>query len=324
MKLSLGTKLMHALGPVGVKLAKKSPIIFGVVGGIAMGAGIFLACKNTYEKLDDAVDDVRDRLDEVRHPEETVNEKGERVSLEPDGKDILKAYGFAVVRIGRVYVVPATLIFGGSICIAKGYSILLKTNASLASAYAVLESQYNRYRDSVRNELGDEKDMHFAYGTKKSVKVKENVDIDGVNIQTDGSYPLYEGDKRYSMYARIFDAGNPNWKGVSTYNELFLQSAQNYFNNLLYTRRSGIVTLAEVYDYFDFPYEDYGLTLGWIKNGDGNGVVDFGLHSVANRFGDEDGYHINYILDFNCKGLYQGYRNEKIFERNVPNKKEVA
>ena len=303
---TVGSKILRKMGPLGLKLQKKAPLIFAVTGGVSIAAGTVLACRATL-KLKDTLEDIKEDIDSVKATEPEIDENGNEVSIEPEAKDIFYAYIRAGWKMTKLYGPAAACLAGGCFCLIRSYSILTKTNAALVSAYTVLESEFDKYRERVRQEAGVEKDKHYMYGTGKPQKYHTEVtDNDGTTIVEDGSAKTIE-ESDYdimSQYSRIFDECNPNWKGICAYNELFLHSQQNICNNLLGAR--GWLTLNEVYDMLGYEPVDYGFVVGWVKGGDGNGVVDFNLEPYSCH--SKDSYKLSYLLDFNVKSLYHDRR----------------
>lgn len=87
--------------------------------------------------------------------------------------------------------------------------------------------------------------------------------------------------------AFVFDEGNSNWTRNSDHNVLFLRSVQNHMNDMLQIR--GHVFLNDVFDALRMPRVPAGQLLGWFKDDQGSGHIDFGAV-------EKDGL---FLLEFN-------------------------
>ena len=104
-----------------------------------------------------------------------------------------------------------------------------------------------------------------------------------------------------SPYARFFDETVYEWKPDPLMNKCFLDAQQRYANNLLEAR--GHIFLNEVYDMLGFQRTREGAVVGWIKNGDGDGYVDFGIYDGNERSrAFVNGHETSILLDFNVDG----------------------
>ena len=83
-------------------------------------------------------------------------------------------------------------------------------------------------------------------------------------------------------------------------NRIFLQCQQNYANHLLQSR--GHVFLNDVYDSLGLERSKAGAIVGWVRNGEGDGYIDFGIFEVQNsRFINQ--LERSIWLDFNVDGV---------------------
>ena len=96
------------------------------------------------------------------------------------------------------------------------------------------------------------------------------------------------------IYTRRFDQANRNWTAKSENNRMFLRTSQDWANNVLQVR--GHIFLNDIQDMLGFDRTSQGQLVGWLKNGDGDGFVDFGVTEVE----DEPGV---FLLTFNPDGV---------------------
>lgn len=97
-----------------------------------------------------------------------------------------------------------------------------------------------------------------------------------------------------SKYARVFDSSCSAWEKDRTFNLMYLQATQNYFNDILKAR--GYVFLRDIYEYLGIPVTATSLIVGWVydlKNGVGDNYIDFCIQAT-------DGADIQ--IDFNVDG----------------------
>lgn len=179
-----------------------------------------------------------------------------------------------------------------------------KRNVALIAAYKTIEEAFKAYRNRVKEAYGDEVDYMFKNGLRKeSVIEAAYTDKDGVEHPTEERTEYVKDPNGYSMYSVIFDKGNPNWSNDEGYNRCFLQTQQNYFNNILSVR--GHIFLNEVYEALGFDHTNAGAIMGWVL-GSGNDYVDFGLFNTEQEKARDfiNGYEKAIILDFNVTHVY--------------------
>ena len=114
---------------------------------------------------------------------------------------------------------------------------------------------------------------------------------------------IKSSENTFSIYARCFDAGNPNWEKSPEMNLLFLKQTQVYMTDLL--KSKGYLFLNDVYDKLGMPKTKTGQMVGWIydeKNTIGDNYVDFGIFS-DNNARSVNGYENSIWLDFNVDGV---------------------
>jgi hypothetical protein len=74
-------------------------------------------------------------------------------------------------------------------------------------------------------------------------------------------------------YEVIFDSENPNWFPDSEISLLFLQTQENWMNDLLKAR--GHVFLNEVFTALGFPHTPAGAVTGWTMSENGDHEIMF-------------------------------------------------
>jgi hypothetical protein len=214
-------------------------------------------------------------------------------------------------RLVRVHVArdltklyaPAITLGVASVGLLTGaHVVLTKRNIALTAAYVGLDRVFNEYRSRVRDELGDEKDREFRYGTRLQEVVEETKD--GHELKAIKRVGV---DGKRSQYAVLFDQNNKNWQPQAEYNRTFIQLQQCWANEKL--RAKGHLFLNDVYLALGMEPTPAGQIVGWVLGGNGkttagDGYVDFGLFDpntseVLDFMMGEEG---SVWLDFNVDG----------------------
>ena len=252
----------------------------GVAGVVASGV---LACRATL-KLDDILLDAENTKEKI-HGADLVNySEADKV------RDLALVKVKTAQKIVRLYALPVGLGVLSIGALVSSNRILSGRNASLAAAYAALDSGFTKYRKRVLDDVGADKERQYRYGEEFDVTTDEE------------GHERLELKPGTSIYARFFDQFSKNWQRTPGYNQFFLQAQQNYANDLL--RARGHVFLNEVYDMLGLERSKEGQIVGWVR-GNGDDYIDFGVFEGdqwnAMRFvkGEED----SILLDFNVDGV---------------------
>lgn len=294
-------KLMAKGAVVAAKVSQKSPEICvgaAIVCGIG---GTILACRATL-KVEGVLNAYNDRAEKIHEGEEL--QKAGKTDPEHQylPEDIQRDKFFNMVHCGidilRLYA-PSILLGAMSITlVVSSYRIMAKRQATLLFAYESLQKAYDTYRQRVRDEFGEEKELDIYNGvTEKTIK-----DEDGKKKK------VHELAGPCSMYTRCFDESNRMWKKDAEMNKFFLVCQQAHANDLLKIR--GHLFLNEVLDMLCLPRSPMGQDVGWMLNGGGDGFVSFGIWDATKEAKREfiNGYERCIWLDFNC----DGYIKDKI------------
>lgn len=287
MKL-ISDSVTQAFGKKVLQAKHNSPHIFFAAGVAGVLGGTFLACRATL-KLEDTLDEIKEDVDAVKTRDRSaLMDDGETYESEYS-RDLVYVYAKSTVKIGRLYG-PAIAVTSLSIASLTGSHVqLTRRNAALSATLAAVSKAYDEYRARVREELGEERELDIYRGVRE-----EEVEVDGNKELLRLTDP-----NAWSPYARIFDEANENWRKDADYNRMFIELQQSYVNQRLHAY--GHVFLNEVYDRLGFERTTAGQFVGWVKDGDGDNFIDFGLYeATADDF--RNGYERNIILDFNVDG----------------------
>lgn len=291
-----GRQLLH--------LKKHSPRIT-FVGGVTAGlASTVLACRATL-KLSDTLEQAEElKLKAETAHDEYVSGTGfghdEEYNDKKYSKDLTVIKVKTALNVTKLYA-PAAGLAAVSVALLTGsHMTMSRRNASLTAAYASVDQAFEKYRQRVVEQLGNEADRDFRYGTEI---VTETVEGDDGKKKTVKKTRV-DSSETPSKYARFFDERCNNWTRDAEYNRAFLHCQQTYANDLLQSR--GHVLLNDVYDSLGIPRTMEGAIVGWVKGGDGDNYVDFGIFDDLSNPRVRDfvnGREYSILLDFNVDGI---------------------
>ena len=286
----LPNNISNVLGRQLLVLQKNSPNILFGLGIVGVVGTAVLASKATM-KVEYVLDKTQQDLADI---EEIKNQNRSDYSENDYIKDKTYVYVKSTVELTKLYA-PAVACGVFTIAsLTKSHNILNARNASMTAAYATLEHTFNKYRKSVSEAFGDEKEqeVYRKVQVESATKDKNQIETVKQNVKT-------------STYARWFDDSSSSWNKESEYNLLFLKAQQNYANDLLVSR--GHLFLNEVYDMLDIKRSRAGSVVGWIltKNGSTDNYVDFGIFDNDRQTARDfvNGWENQILLDFNVDGV---------------------
>lgn len=275
---------------------KGSPTILFAVGVVGVVATAVAASRATMH-LSDTLEEARRDLELAEKT--LVSETVEYTEMEYR-KDVTVIYAKAAGQVVRLYG-PSILIGVCSVAALTGsHRILVRRNLALTAAYSALDRGFREYRARVREVYGNDIDRYLRHGVERyEIETKDEAGIGKTDYALRA--PVVPND--YSIYARFFDPLCREWSPIPEYNRIFLHGRQNQANDLLTSR--GHVFLNEVYDSLGIERAPFGQVVGWLKNGDGDGFIDFGIF-----YGERDkvrdfvnGREGSILLDFNVDGV---------------------
>lgn len=293
MKFQLPSAVTRKVGRQILLTKKHSPTILFVGGIVGVVATTVTACRATLK-----AEEVFDRHAHMAEIIQAAYDKDENYTDKDRQKDQLHNYVQTTVKFTRLYG-PSIILGAASITmLSKSHNILTKRNAGLTAAYAVLDAGFTEYRGRVVDELGEEKDREFRFGTREVTEITE-----------DKNGPKKVKSKKFesaSVYARVFEEfSTPCWENHGPSNLMFLQGQQKYANDLLRTR--GHIFLNDIYDALGYDRTPEGSQVGWLfQKGVREDKVDFGI------FSDEAALRLHsfitdrekaILLDFNVSGV---------------------
>ena len=284
--------IINAGHKVAVKVAKHSPALLLGVGIAGFVGTVILACKET-KKAQEVIEEAHKELDAID------------LKVQPKKIDYIRTYTKTGAKLVRVYA-PSILLGSISVsCLVGSHHILNKRYVGTAAAYTILDESFDRYRDKIRAMLGDEveKNIYLNMEPKEDIPVKDIDPDTGEVIISPTKGVIVNPDLGCSPYAIFFDESCGAWQKNAEYNKLTLTNYQNWANDIL--KAKGHLFLNEVYDMLGVPRTSAGQVVGWLKDGDGDGYVDFGIYNAFSEKARDfvNGYERSILLDFNVDGL---------------------
>lgn len=303
--VKMGAVISKKSGKAGLILKKKSPEILMAAGLVGFVGTVVLACRSTL-KADEVLEVHRLKMKDIHDAKKIAEENKDEYEYDESmyRRDVGVRYVKTVVSMARLYAAPIALGSISVACILTSNRIIRSRYLGAVAAYNGLHSVFEKYRDRVKEEYGEQLDRHFRYGTTYDTIIEKTKDEDGKTVKNkiDTENTPYEVAAPKDETSRFFDSSNPNWDRNPEFNLMFLNGQLMRLNDLLHTR--GHVFLNEVYEAFGFEHTTQGAVLGWL-DGEGCDRIRIGLekgHDDAKirRFVNGD---INTILlDFNVQG----------------------
>jgi hypothetical protein len=282
------------IGRAVLQMKKNSPHLFFAGGLVGNVASTYLACRATLK--------LPVTMEKIKHDIQTVKERKESPQLvagldreytERDYiHDLTYVYGQSAKALVKLYGPAAILGVASTGALTGSHLQMTRRNSALTATAAALSKAYDDYRERVRAEVGEEKELELHRAL-----TEQKVEIDGkkelVKITGDPD--------KWSPYMRFFDDASPNWQKDAELNQIFIKCQQNYANHLLQAR--GHVFLNEVYDALGLERSRAGAVVGWVLNGESSdNFIDFGVYEAYNeKF--VNGHERSALLDFNVDGV---------------------
>ena len=185
----------------------------------------------------------------------------------------------------RAWAPVATSGGASVIFILSGYKIINGRYVGAVAAYKALESGFERYRENVTEEFGEETDWRMLNSVKpEDMEKARKEQHTNREIDTDNKHRKFNKKPKQTQYAdiynRIFDENSARWQRYWTPSLVFdyLNNVQDQLNDKL--RLQGHLFVNEVYDRLDFERTPEGQITGWIWSKDHPSEVDFGFKDI--------------------------------------------
>jgi hypothetical protein len=271
---------------------KHSPVMLFAVGVGGFIGTVVLATRATF-KMDEVVKEAEGQTRTVE-----ANQTISAISEKDAAKELKQIRINTAVKVGKLYA-PAVGLGVLSIGALTGAHVIqFRRLGGISAAYAALDQGFRAYRERVVTEYGADKDAQFRHGLVETQVVvsdgPEGPEFETV-LRPDPNNPAM-------IYARVFEKGNPNWSPDRHKNQAWIQAQQQYANDRL--NRYGYLFLSDVYKSLGFEETQASRVVGWIKGGNGDDFVDFGLFRGDTYSGIQfvNGEIQSVLLDFNVDG----------------------
>lgn len=302
--MKFGTKMRRFVKINSLRIKKHSPEILVVAGVTGTVVSTVMACVAT-TKLPEVLDECVTRKEELLKDFEEGQEVGyTEKEYKHDSAKLAIKNGW---EIAKLYLPAATIELASCSMIFASDSIRRKRTASLAAAYATLDSMFKEYRKNVCETFGDDIDHDMRYGIKhEKVEITET-DEKGKEHTRKQKVDVIDKDpndpNQISDYAKFFDESCRGWDKNPEYNLMTLKQIQQYCNNLFHAQ--GYLFLNDVYKELGIKPTLAGQSIGWIEDPADPfaTTIDFGIFSTkrANRR-FVNGLEPVILLDFNVNG----------------------
>lgn len=232
-------KLKQLAGKVVLWTKKNSPEILLGVNVTSSIAAVGFAIKAT-PKAAYVVQDHKEKIGlihQLKDGGEKFNETTgtyEEYTPEQVRKDLLKVYGKTAWELTKLYA-PSGICLTSSIVAAFGeHKIMATRNAALATSLELLKTQFDKYRERVKEAVGEDKEKDIYENNKE----KTGTDAEGKEIKEKVS----EGN--HNPFEFWFDESCREWNPNTSDNVIWLLQKQEWFNNKFI--RNGFVFLDDV------------------------------------------------------------------------------
>lgn len=294
------------IGRTGLKIKKYAPeIYFGV--GVASFIGTVITASKATLQAEEVVKQHEEDLAQIAAAEKISEEHPDdpdvEYTAEAKKNDTIKVYCRTATKFLKLYGPSIALGALSLTSFFEAYNINKKRYLGAVAAFNAVSTLFDNYRKRVVDEEGESADRHYMYGTEREKIEKTVTDENGKTKKVKEEIEVIDKDKTdIGKFARWFDKDNPNWDHNPDYCRVFLDSMEQHANDLLALK--GHLMLNEVYSMLGFAETPEGCVVGWLKDGDGNGYVDFGLYlNQEYQRKAVNGQEPAYLLDFNYDGV---------------------
>lgn len=205
---------------------------------------------------------------------------------------IVKHYSKLALSLAKEYAVPAALYAATVTCVFSSYKIQKNRQLALSAALASCTAAYTTLVGKLKN--GAEHGL-TAKDILEGYEMKEVIDPETGEV----TYEKVKGKPvETELYRVRFDKYSSAWEKDKFQNECTLKSEENWANDVL--RLQGYLFLNDVYDRLGLPRTRTGQIVGWMKNGNGDGFVDFGItdcETYDNVKFDYNAFDLNFNVD---------------------------
>lgn len=288
-------------GRIGLATKHYSPQILLGAGIVGVTTATILACKATLE-LDNVL--AHNKIQRQGLEKKTHELTADQYSSIDHKREMTKIYIATGKELTKLYAIPVSIGIVSIGCLVGGQGILHKRNVAVIAAYKGLEETFNKYRERVIADHGEEKDRDYRMGVSHTTEKGEDGKNHRVQVLDANSV---------GSHVKIFDKHNKHWSNSPDYNLNTVQVLEEVFNEKL--RRIGHVFLNDVLNELGFEETRAGAVCGWIyEGGNGDGHISFDIKDLqgeGSRVAGVDDEVDCLLLDFNHDGVILDFLPEK-------------
>lgn len=296
-KETIVTSVKASMKKVTIKAKKYSPEILIVAGVVGTVASTVLACKAT-TKIESILEESKNTIDTI-HQCSGNKDMADQYSEDDAKKNLAIVYIQTGVKLAKLYAPSVVLGTLSIVSMVASNQILRKRNVALAVAYTTVDKTLKEYRERVVERFGQEVDNELRYNIKAK-KLEETVTDPETGKEKKVKKTVDVADPTVSDYVMFFDASTSEaYENNEDYNRMTLRGAQQYANDKL--NGDGFLFLSDVYDELGIRRTKLSQSVGWVKNGSGDGYVDFRAVETY-RENEAGSLEKAWLLDFNVDG----------------------
>jgi Family of unknown function (DUF6353) len=280
----------RALGSTQFFLKKHGPTIL-TCAGVAGFAGAMVLYGKAELKAQEPRMKLRAQIDEI-----AAKELSEDYTKRDQQQEAGRFYLVESLKILKIYAPAIGVGALSAACIFSSHSIMKERQASIAAAYFAMTEAYQAYRKRVADAIGAEKEKELYKAPRKKIEVMGENELP---CEIDDPE-----DRDPSPYSKVFSRQtSSHFDNTPEYNLFMLRGWERMANDRLSSR--GYIFLNEVYESCGLPWTREGQIVGWVRDGDGDCFVSFGLSDIDEE--EEKAYLEGYTdgairLDFNVDG----------------------
>lgn len=215
----------------------------------------------------------------------------EQITTEESKVEMRKEIVKVGLELAKEYAIPFSLYTATIGCVLGSYKIqksrLQAISATLSAMSAAYSSLVMRLKNGAENGLTAEEVLQGKFVCKV-----ENEDGTVEEYTTTVKNP-YDNPFKFR-----FDRYSTSWEHHHFSNECILKAEENWANTAL--ELNGYLFLNDVLDRLGIPKTKAGQILGWRKDGNGDGFVDFGVVDCQTLIGveyDDNAFELNFNVD---------------------------
>ena len=275
MFANLLTNVKGTLRAVGGVAYKHLPKILAITGGGLVAGGSVYACISCVKHAR-IVYEAQDRLQSIDAYWDEIRGSGapNSYTLKDYRNDRWAVIFNAAVEFGKHLIVPGGMVATGGVFIGTAFHVIDQRYATATAMLEFLASDFMRYRDAVKEDLGEEADQKYM-NARPHITDEKGLST-GVYSEGMSGANQDPGD----IYTFYFRKGNKYWDDNPYYNILFLINEQRTLCNQLSIDKSMfrsevVKALGGTVEEGDIVYPRDNM-VGW-KVGNGDGFIDFGI-----------------------------------------------